>query len=186
VALQQTPGDFVYKTAIANVYLNTGKPQQALSLMEEVVKAVPDVEVFQYYLASALHDVTLTKWSRLNGGNFILTSPEQIAETRRLSGRALNLKFTDEDLRASLKDNLRLADLAEASKWRGSSQTLWYLGGLLVGIIMLFAGFGAGSAGVGIVGLLVAALVVFVFVVRHHKPQWKFNAANPGITTRGV
>ena len=186
VALQQTPGDPVYKTAIANVYLNTDKPQQALSLMEEVVKAVPDIEVFQYYLASALHDVTLTKWSRLNGGNFIITSPEQIAATRELSARALKLKYSDEALRASLQDNLRLADLAEASKWRGSSQTRWYLGGLLVGIIMLFAGFGAGSAGVGFIGLLLAALVVVVFVLRHHKPQWKFNAANPGITTRGV
>ncbi len=186
IALQQVPGDPVYKTAIANVYLNTGKPEQALQLMEEVVKSQPDVEVFQYYLAWALHDVNLTKWSRLRGGGVIITSPEQIKVTREMSGRALKLKFSDDALRASLQDNLRRADLAEASKWTGSGNILWYLGATLVGIIMLFSGFGAGSAGVGVVGLISAGLVVWAFVARHHKPGWKFNAANPGIQTRGV
>lgn len=186
IALQQVPGDPVYKTAIANVFLNTGKPDQALQLMEEVVKARPDVEVFQYYLAWALHDVNLRKWSRLRGGGVIITSPEQIRITREMSGRALQLKFSDDTLRASLQDNMQRADLAEAAKWTGSGNMLWYLGAALVGIIMLFSGFGAGSAVVGIIGLLIGGLAVWVFIMRHHKPGWKFNAANPAIQTRGV
>lgn len=186
IALQQVPGDPVYKTAIANVFLNTGKPEQALQLMEEVVKARPDVEVFQYYLAWALHDTNLTKWSRLRGGGVLITSPEQIKVTREMSGRALALKFSDDALRASLQDNLRRADLAEASKWTGSSNILGYLGATLVGLIMLFAGFGAGAGVVGLIGLIVAGLAVWTFVARHHKPGWKFNAANPAIQNRGV
>jgi len=186
IALQQAPGDQVYKTAIANVYLNTNRAQQALTLMEDVVKASPDVEVFQYYLAAALHDVNLEKWSRLKGGQFIITTPEQIAITRQMSGRALALKFSDETLRASLKDNLRLADQAELAKWTNSGQILWYLGGTFLGIILLFSGFGGNLPGLGLIGLALAALAVFVFVQRHHKPVWKYNAANPGITTRGI
>lgn len=176
-ALRQVPGNPVYKTAIANVYLHTDKAAEALVLMEEVVKAVPDVEVFQYYLATALHDVNLEKWSRLGTGAYMITSPAQIAVTREMSGRALKLKFSDEALRASLQDNLRLADVAEASKWTMSGNILWYLGGLVLGILLI------GANGLG---LLVVALVVVTFVLRHHKPQWKFNAANPLIQTRGI
>ncbi|CAH0247602.1 tetratricopeptide repeat protein [Microbacterium sp. Bi128] len=186
IALQQVPGDPVYKTAIANVYLNTGKSEQALPLMEEVVKAQPGAEVFQYYLAWALHDVNLAKWSRLRGGGFLITSPEQIRITREMSGRALRLTFSDDALRASLQDNLRRADLAEASKWTGSGNILWYLGAALAGLIMLFAGFGAGSAVVGLLGLLIGGLAVWLFIARHHKPGWKFNAANPAVHVRGV
>jgi len=186
VALQQAPGNPVYKTAIANVYLNTGRAAQALELIEQVVKAEPSVEFFQYYLAAALHDVNLAKWSRMSNGSFMITSPMQIRVTREMSGRALKLKFSDDALRASLQDNLRRADVAEQQKWTLSGNILMYLGAFLVSLIMLFAGFGSGSGGVGFIGLLAAAGIVWAYVTRHHKAVWQYNAASPGITVRGV
>ena len=176
-ALKLVPGDPLYKTAIANIYLQTNKASEALSLMEEVVQAAPEVEVFHYYLAAALHDVTLEKWSRLRSGSYLITSPEQIQVTRKMSNRALKLNFTDEGLRSSIKDNLRLADQAEAVKWTLSANGLWYLGALVIGLALIAAN------GIGIPAVLV---VGGVYYMRHHKPQWKYNAANPTIQTKGI
>lgn len=185
-ALRQIPGDPVYKTAIANVYLQTDRAAEALALMEEVVKSAPAVEVFQYYLAAALHDATLEKWSHLSSGPYLITSPEQIEVTRQMSRRALALKFSDETLRGSLEENLRLADVAEAATWTMSGNMKWYIAGFLLGLVLLFSGFGGGNVLTGLIGLAIGGLVVFAFVSRHHKPQWKYNAVHPMIKTRGI
>jgi tetratricopeptide (TPR) repeat protein len=186
VALQQSPGNPVYKTAIANVYLNTNRPQQALDLMEQVVKAEPKATVFQYYLAWALHDVNLTKWSTLSDGSVLITSPEQIRVTRQLSRRALELDFTDDPLRESLRDNLRRADVAEQVRWTVSGNLRWYVGAVVAALIVFFAGIGGGSAGAAVLGLAVVAVVVWAYVVRHHKPVWKTSSEHPAIKHRGV
>jgi len=181
-ALRLEPGDPVYKTAIANLYLLTDRPTEALPLMEDVVSANPDNPFFAYYLAAALHDVTLTKWSLLTGGSYLITSEEQIRVTKEMTERALALRFDDDKLRASLRENLELANRASETIWRHSSNLLWYLGALLVGIICLFSGNG----GAAIVGLLLLGGAIAAYVTRHHKARWVFHRQTASIARPGV
>lgn len=181
-ALQLEPGNPVYKTAIANLYLLTNRPNEALALMEGVVKAFPDNEFFAYYLAWALHDATLTKWSLLRNGSFLITSEEQIRVTKQMTQRALALRFDDTKLRSLLLENMQLATKAEETIWRHSSNLLWYLGGLLVSILMLFSG----NAGASFMGLLVGAAIAGVYVLRHRKPRWQFHQLEASIAKAGV
>lgn len=185
IALQQEPGNGVYKTAIANVYLHTSRAQQALDIMEDVVKNSPREKVFQYYLAQALHDANLHKWSRTSNRKFVITSPEQIRVTREMSGRALKLNFSDKALRESLEDNLQRADKAESKQWTTSNNVRFYIGGFVAALIFLFVGF-KGSVGLSLLGLLLGAVIVWAYIARHYKPQWQHNAANPLVVTRGI
>lgn len=175
-ALKLNPGNPVYKTAIANVYLATKEPQRALELMEAVVAENPD-PFFQYYLAQALHDVNLTKWARLRNGRYVITSAEQIAVTRQMSGRALKLSFEDRDLRASLEENLQLADAAEKMVWVHKDLKAWLVG-LFFGLVIIAAS--------PVVGVLIILVVLASYVPLHYKALWRFNARLPGIVSKGV
>jgi curved DNA-binding protein CbpA len=175
-ALRLAPGNPVYRTAIANVYIQNEIPDRALEIMEGVVKEFPDTEVFQYYLALALHDVNLTKWSRLRDGSWSLTSEAQIDITRRMSGRALGLKYDDQRLRASLQENLDLADAAAEDAWYHGDFGP-YMFAVLVGICAL-AAYG--------LGVLIIGAAVWVYVATHRMPRWKHNAKSPFIAQRGI
>ncbi len=181
-ALRLDPGNPVYKTAIANLYLLTDRPNEALTLMEEVVKAVPDNEFFSYYLAWALHDVTLTKWSQLRNGSYLITSEEQIRVTRQLTERALALRFDDDKLRTSLRENLELANKAEETIWQHSANLMWYLGGLLVALLSVLSG----QAGIVMFGLVLGAAVIAAYVMRHRKPRWRFHHLGAAIARPGL
>ncbi len=180
-ALRLDPSNPVYKTAIANLYLANNKSIEALKLMEEVTRDHPGNEFFNYYLAYALHDVTLEKWSRLPNGSFVITSEEQISVTRAMTNRALGLKFDDDRLRASLRENMQLADRAAETIWEHSSNLLWYLGALLVGLIMLFSG----EPTMMFIGFLLLGGSIAAYVKRHHKPRWRFSADLP-LVRKGV
>jgi curved DNA-binding protein CbpA len=179
MSLRLAPGNPVYRTAIANVYIQNAVPERALALMDAVVKEHPNVAVFQYYLALALHDTNLAKWTKLRNGKFLITSPAQIAVTRDMSGRALGLRFDDPPLRASLEDNLRFADQAEAMTWF-HSQLGGYALTVVVGLIIL--------AFSPIVGILVVAGAVALYVATHRMPRWKHQAKLPApmIAKRGI
>jgi tetratricopeptide (TPR) repeat protein len=176
-ALRLQPGQPMYKTAIANVYLQNDLPDRALELMEEVVEAHPKQAMFQYYLALALHEVTLSKWARLHNGDWMITSPEQIDVTRALSNRALSLKFDDPALRTSLQENLDLANKAATTRWFHANVGAW--------LVALVFGFCLTGAKV-LLGIAVMAAVIGLYVVTHRKPVWKHNASlgilqKPGI-----
>ncbi|MGY1846787.1 tetratricopeptide repeat protein [Blastococcus sp. SYSU DS1021] len=175
-ALRLAPGNPLYRTAIANVYLKQGESEKALSLMEDVVKEFPDVPGFQYYLALAIEAVQLNKWSRLHSGRYVITSPAQIDVTREMSGRALKLKFDDEPLRRSLKENLELADKAAEVRWFHSNVGPW--------LIALLIAFGITSANPA--GILLIIAVIGLYTVTHRMPVWKHNSKAMGIARRGI
>lgn len=183
IALRQDSDNPVYKIAIVNVYLNTDRAQKALAIAEEVVAAHPEVEVFQYYLALALHDANLEKLTRARGG-YMITSPQQIAITREMAGRALKLNFHDKELSDSLKENLALADQAEKIVWTPSEHKMIYFVGIVIGVVM-FSGFGMNAFLIGLLGILLVAGVPFLYVKRHRMPLWQFNASRAGITSNG-
>lgn len=172
-ALRLVPSNPVYKTAIADVFLRQGKAEEALNLMEDVVKAEPDQEVFQYYLAWALHDVNIKRWTSVAGGRVVITSPEQIALTRKMSGRALKLKFKDADLRHELEKNMKIANDAEEMIWIHSSNLGGYAFGLFVSFVGIFAAYG--------LGLVPLGLIIWMYVARHRKPRWQFQAKAAGV-----
>lgn len=175
-ALRLDAGNPVYRTAIANVFINQGQPGKALEIMEAIVKEYPEVQIFQYYLALALHDVNLTKLSRVQGGGYILTSAEQVQVTRDMSGRALRLKYDDKALRASLQENLDLAQRAEQVRFFHSSIGGWAFA-LLVGLFMVaYHGL----------GILIMGIVVVAYVALHRMPVWKHNAGMLAIAHRGI
>lgn len=181
-ALRLDPGELVYKTAIANLYLLTDRPGEALNLMEDVVRQAPDNQFFSYYLAAALHDVTLSKWSKLRNGNAMITSESQIQATRDLSNRALALRFDDDKLRASIRENLDFANKAAEVIWRHSSNVLWYVGAVVVGLFMLLSGIG----GMILFGLILAGAAIAAYVVRHRKPLWQFQQQSSAVARAGV
>ncbi|MCA0308553.1 MAG: tetratricopeptide repeat protein [Actinobacteria bacterium] len=181
-ALRLDPGELVYKTAIANLYLLTSRPGEALNLMEDVVRQAPDNPFFSYYLAAALHDVTLSKWSKLTNGSFLITSESQIAVTRDLSNRALALKFDDDKLRASIRENLDFANQAAEVIWRHSSNVLWYVGAVLIGLFSLMSGNG----GMILFGLILAGGAIAAYVARHRKPRWQFHQQSSSVARAGV
>jgi tetratricopeptide (TPR) repeat protein len=175
-ALRLSPGNPLYRTAIANILLQQGQAEKALSLMEEVVKENPGVSSFAYYLALAIESVQLTKWSRLKNGNWVITSEAQIDVTRKMSGRALSLKFDDAPLRKSLQENLTLADKAAAVKWFHSSILGWAIT-LLIGLGLIAA------HGIGVVVVLA---VIVLYTVTHRMPVWKHSAKSPDIARKGI
>ena len=144
--------------------------------MEEVVAAHPE-DVFQYYLAYAIHDVTLTKWSKLKNNRYAITSEAQINYTIKASNRALKLKFDDALLRHELKENLRLAQEAQQEKWFHSSNLSWYLGGLALSFFLVFA-YG--------LGLVTGGLIIWAYYTRHHMPVWKHLAQSGAVKTQGI
>lgn len=177
IALRQRPGYPMYRTAIANVYIQNNMPEAALEMMEAVVRENPDNPSFEYYLALALHDTNLAKWTKLANGRFILTSPAQINITRQMSGRALRLKFDDPALRASLEDNVRRANYAERVTWSRSEHTGAYIFLIVCGVL------GLGLMGAG---LLILVPTIAAYVIRHHTPVWKQNSKQFGITAFGI
>lgn len=181
-ALRLDPGNPVYKTAIANLYLQTDRAPEALALMEDVVKAAPDNEFFAFYLAWALHEVTLSKWSQLVNGRFAITSEEQIRVTKEMTQRALALRFDDDKLRSSLQENMELALKAEETVWRHSDNLMWYLGGLGVSLLMVFSGIGM----LTMVGILGVVAISLAYVTRHRKPLWRFNQIQAPIVKAGI
>lgn len=176
IALRLEPGNPMYRTAIANIFIHQGAPEKALELMEAVVTEYPAVEFFQYYLALALHDVNLTKWSRMQSGTYILTSEAQIRVTQQMSGRALKLKYDDKALRASLTENLDLAERAEQVKFFHSSLGGWAFAAFVGVLLIAYNGL----------GILIIAAVVTLYVVLHRMPVWKHNAKLLGIARHGV
>jgi tetratricopeptide (TPR) repeat protein len=176
VALRLRPGDPMFRTAIANVYLQNEIPEKALELMESVVRENPDSKYFQYYLALALHEVNLTKWSKLRSGTVILTSPAQIAVTHEMSGRALRLKFDDQALRTSLQENIDLANKAAEIKFF-HAHLRGYAFALFVGLVLISAKG---------IGLLIVAAVIGLYVATHRMPVWKHCAKFNSIAKRGI
>jgi O-antigen/teichoic acid export membrane protein len=67
-----------------------------------------------------------------------------------------------------------------------SGNLRWYVGAVVAALIVFFAGIGGGSAGAAVLGLAVVAVVVWAYVVRHHKPVWKTSSEHPAIKHRGV
>jgi curved DNA-binding protein CbpA len=183
-ALGIEPGNPLYKTAIANAYLVNNQPTRALDLMEEVVKAHPEIDFFQFYLAWAIHDTTVQKWSKLKNGKFGITSEAQIDYTIKASKRALAFKFDDAQLRAGLQENLQMAETAQQMKWKHSQNILWYIGGLFVSFCMMLA---IGSApAVGLIGMAGIGLIGWAYYTRHYKPNWKHLADSGAVSKAGL
>lgn len=175
-ALRIEPGNPLYRTAVASIQLRQDEADKALAIMEDVVEEYPNEQFFQYYLALAIEAVQLNKWSRMRDGSYVLTSPAQIAVTREMSSRALNLKFDDAPLRASLNENLTLASRAEEMKWYHTGLQAWGFA-LLVGICLI------GAQGLGI---LVVGGVIWAYTATHRMPVWKHNSKLLGIAKHGI
>lgn len=175
-ALKLDPGNPMYRTAIANVYIHNDMPQKALEIMESVVNDHPDVEFFQYYLALALHDANLEKWSSTRNGKYVITSEKQIQVTKDMSNRALGLTYDDKALRASLEENLEIAHKAETVQFFHSNLGPWAFA-LFVGIVLI------GFDGLGVV-IILGVIVGYVYT--HRMPAWKHNAKTVSVSRHGV
>ncbi|MFF7942145.1 tetratricopeptide repeat protein [Nocardia gamkensis] len=175
-ALRLAPGEPLYRTAIANVYLQQDKNDKALELMEDVVRHHPNEQIFQYYLALALEQVNLDMWSQVHSGAYCITSEAQIAVTRDMSGRALGLRFDDGPLRASLQENIELADKAAEARWFHTGMGPWAVA-LIIGLALIpMKG----------IGLLIVAAVVAGYTLTHRMPVWKHNSKRYDIVKRGI
>jgi tetratricopeptide (TPR) repeat protein len=172
-----------YLTSIAQVYLMNDMAEKALKIMEKVVKKHPSNPAFTYYLAIALHDSALESLGEirplaLNGqlidaGGFVIISEAQVSLVERHAARIAALKVTSPEISKMASDMREMVEEAMRMRWNLAGSKNWLVALLIVGIIPLFGGPSAGSAGAGVFGFLASAAIISLFVVLKRRPFWR-------------
>ncbi len=166
-AIRLRPDNPDYHFDYGDAYAALGAFPEARGEYEAALRLVPGNPLYR----TAIANVDLKQ-----NGNWVITSQAQIDVTKEMSGRALSLKFDDEQLRRSLQENLTLADKAAQVKWVHSNILGWSIA-LLVGLAFI--------AAKGL-GLIIVAAVVVLYTVTHRMPTWKHNAKTADIARQGI
>jgi tetratricopeptide (TPR) repeat protein len=184
-AARLDPSTFLYPLAIAGILLQTGSPAQALPLIEPIHQAHPGEEIVNYYLASCLHDLAEEVPKARQGASYWITSPDEITTMESLLRRASQLRHNDPGLAQALTTVSTYVEDCKRSKFApplgcGAMVFLTFLT-----VVFVFGGFGAigsGSAGGGIVLLLLGIGLAIALVRATWKPVWKINRTLHPIT----
>jgi tetratricopeptide (TPR) repeat protein len=181
-AADMAPHEPRYRVAIAGVLLKIGRPDQALPILEAVHNENPEIDAYSYYLAAALSDNVANYLTLLHNGTAVFTSLRQVEQARGDVNRALSLNFVDQPLRARLTGQLNWAAGALKTTWVfprtsvGARRLMWV--GWVFALYLAFAipstMVGPSASGVGFVlGVLLAAGLVWVFLRLYRVPAWK-------------
>jgi tetratricopeptide (TPR) repeat protein len=172
------PSAFLYPLAIAGVYLQTDEPSRALPLLEKIHRDFPGEVLVNYYLASCLHDLAEQVPAVREGASYWITSPEEIAKMETLIDRANQLRYDDANMAAALKKLTGYVDECKQSKFAPSMgcSPLATLGFITVCLVIGgFGEMGSGSAGGGIVMVLIGIGLGFAMIRSSWRPGWKIN-----------
>jgi len=184
-AQKLAPGVRRYPLSISLVYLEDGKHNQAIGILEPLHAQDAGDEFCNLLLASALHDYTLSSWTRVNGNGIrLITTREQVTLTKQNMTRALALTFDGDELRGSL--NSLLGDALRAERRTFSlpgvrfSRDMGGGGGCLmvfayvavIGVLFVLLGL---HPVFGVVAILAVGFGWYTLAV---KPRWKRNAAD--------
>jgi tetratricopeptide (TPR) repeat protein len=167
-ALRLDPNNPQYRTAIAEVYCATDNASRALQIMERVVAEYPYDQSFRYYLAIALHDSAIEAMSRFPDGH-MPTTEQQVAIAEQQAYRIESLGLADPEVHEWVTGLRELAREARHPRWVHSGNLRYYVIAVLALLIIPAL---TGAPGVTILGLVIAAGVIWLYVHRHRKPAW--------------
>jgi tetratricopeptide (TPR) repeat protein len=172
-----------YPMSIGALYLMEEKPKEALNILEPLHSSEPDDQSVNYLLAFAIKDTTFYSWTPIgNEGRRVITTREQVVNTKQSIERARGLAFDDDDLRSDL--NRYLADVKNAEKltfgFPGRRVASNSAGGCLMLIVYLVAiGILAEAfTSQPLIGIVLLAAIAFGWYKLAFKPRWKRNAAD--------
>lgn len=170
-----------FRVAIASVFLQNDLPSKALPILEAAVAEEPENDHFKFYLAVALHDLAISEMTPLRNGTFVITSENAAYKVLELSERAERLRFSDQQLRDSLRKNISLAN--DALRTRFTNALAWSFelglgGGLLIHAVGYYLVLllpvmllGANAA----LGILAAPPWYYGMYKLFFRPGWKIN-----------
>lgn len=171
------PANLFYRVGVATTLTAQGRAAEAVPIIEDVVDAEPDNELFAFHYAIALLDSTTDQWSEYADGTKGILNIAQLALTKVTLDTVTSLKITDPELNAHIDEISRVAERAERVKWYGSDNLLVYLGGFGAALVAMLIFFSIPStAFLGVLALAAVVAIPIVFAKRHNMPGWKWDA----------
>lgn len=191
------PQNPMYELAVGGVYASTGKPDQALPIVEAVYKKHPEDPTANYYLGSVLIDLAESIPKSRTTDSYAVTSQEEIDKMRTLATRAKELKVVDKEIREGADHILKYLDAMDRKSFRPPWALIAGAGALgadagclgailmtscagavlFLPVILIMVGFGqmGDSPGAGLLWLLVGAGLCWVWWKLMYVPKWKQN-----------
>ena len=176
------PGDPRGATGIARSLAGGKRFGDALEVIEPVHERYPADPVVAHAFATALCGWALTRPGEyFDDGRWFITSAEQYEQMVKAVGRALDLPFADEALRAELlglhRELERLGRSRLALRWFRSLPwtVLWYLM-LFLSPVLVVESTRSGNVLVALLGACVFVLAAFVARRRSWAPRWEVTA----------
>lgn len=191
------PQNPLYELAVGGVYASTGKPDQALPIIEAVYKKHPQDPNANYYLGSVLIDLAESIPKSRTHDSYVVTSQDEINRMRALATRAKGLKIVDKEVREGADHILNYLDAMDKKSFRPPWALVAGAGALgadagclgavlmtscagavlFLPFILIFVGFGqmGDNPGGGLLWLLVGAGLCWVWWKFMYVPKWKQN-----------
>ncbi len=120
-AAQIDPSSTMYRAAIGILFVKNERFQDGINLLEQCVQKEPDNETYQWFLAAAYHDGTVTSWwKNPENGQYYCISKSQADEAQRIITKAKALKFDDPELRANIAKTEELINQLYIRQFKGS------------------------------------------------------------------
>jgi len=185
------PSNPMYELAVGGVFASSGKPEQALPVIEAVYKEHPQDPAANYYLGSVLIQLAEAVPASKTRDGYIVKSDQEIRKMRDLCRRAKGLTIVDSETRAAADHILRYLDEMEVKSFRppwalfatsfaGGPLALLGCCALLVflsPIMFVIQGFGAvgASHGASLLLVLLGAAIAYGEWKLLYIPKWKQN-----------
>lgn len=194
-AARLDPQTSMYQLAVGGVWAQNGQPDKALPIVEPIYKKNNDDQTAAYYLAMILVDMAERVPRRRDRDSYIVTSREEITQMRAYLARAEAVKHKTDDVRQSIRHVVTYLDDMERKRFQLPAGFLM-LGGdggcagivvmgiaVILPLALLLAGFGAfgsNAPGWGLILLLAAGGIGYLWFKMMWVPGWKINARNHG------
>lgn len=192
------PTSPVYELAVGGVYLSTGRPDQALPIIQAVYDKHPKDANANYYLGSTLIELAERVPKVKDASSYAVTSADEIQRMRELATKATSLNVLDAETRKKADHILQYLDKMERKvfrpPWQWAGAVVAVVGdlgclGAALGIVLAaallflpvillfssFAAFGNDAGGAGVILLLLAIGSGWLWWSLSWVPAWKDN-----------
>lgn len=168
--------------ALANFWVRQSEANRAVEILTPVLQRNPADSTVANALGFAMLYRVESYLTRLQNGTSVFTSAPQVEQARNDLNYTLSLAVDDGDLLGRLRARLDQAGEAELRVWsfppgNAGGRTVGWILLLLVALALL--GIDAQPAG-ALLGIAMAALIVWGFVRIYRKPGYARNAAQLG------
>ncbi len=188
-ALDLDNGDPLARLGLSQVLVASGKAQDAVADLEQLVANRPGDQVVRYYLASTWCSVAEQCRSQTTDEVLVITSEHQLRLCERAARRILALDVEDEELVRGA--NRLLVEVAAGRRWTWAPEGVAVSLAVLVmslGLTMVVAGGALNSVGLVVAGILLGSVLLYLIVLRFRRQAWVQRAeavaesiAKPGV-----